>query len=562
MPPKKTATASSTTTTKKTASSTTGAKKASTAGTKKASTKGGASSSKAAAAKAPAYTPEQHAAATTIQRFARGFVTRRRIKKQKERAAKQAEEMESLRAQAYLAEVAYQRKQEEKRRKEAEAERKMRKEESRIKKAMLEAAFDDEVDEVEKLIGQVAELFGPKPTKKVFGGKPCYDVEDANGNTPLSEAAAAGAEGTVKLLLSLGADPNSKGEFGRTPLFRACFMGKQNVLQALLDGGGDPRVANTGGERPEHIASTAAIKDVITGWDTSVTDSILRDIEQSRNEAEAQERFEAQKAVKSATQAVETAQVEYDSAQKNMRKSHEELEKRIYEYDTVVGERKPQSLCEAALGAVKDAEATNDAAKKRLATAREAMQEAKLAYRTAREEESEEQEEVGQRIELQELDDVIIRDVGNKLGGSGALVIDTSGQASVFFRYADTNYVNACSRKDIEPNRLRRSLLGAIRYGKPCIIDTMGVDLWDEICNALEGVQPNLVKQVLNGEITKPDNYMRLVRKEDGEEYDPNKFQDARIKSFRSVVLTTTRQPETAMVESGLKTFRINIRNR
>ena len=67
---------------------------------------------------------------------------------------------------------------------------------------------------------------------------------------------------------------------------------------------------------------------------------------------------------------------------------------------------------------------------------------------------------------------------------------------------------------------------------------------------------------MLNGEITKPDNYMRLVRKEDGEEYDPNKFQDARIKSFRSVVLTTTRQPETAMVESGLKTFRINIRNR
>lgn len=57
-----------------------------------------------------------------------------------------------------------------------------------------------------------------------------------------------------------------------------------------------------------------------------------------------------------------------------------------------------------------------------------------------------------------DLDDVLVKDVGNKVRDSGKwpLVIDPSNQASVFLRYLDTNYVNACSSKNMEPNRLRR----------------------------------------------------------------------------------------------------------
>ncbi|GFH07628.1 ANK_REP_REGION domain-containing protein [Haematococcus lacustris] len=33
----------------------------------------------------------------------------------------------------------------------------------------------------------------------------------------------------------------------------------------------------------------------------------------------------------------------------------------------------------------------------------------------------------------------------------------------------DTNYINALSSHAIEPNRLRRSILGALRYGKPVV---------------------------------------------------------------------------------------------
>lgn len=37
----------------------------------------------------------------------------------------------------------------------------------------------------------------------------------------------------------------------------------------------------------------------------------------------------------------------------------------------------------------------------------------------------------------------------------------------------DTNYVNALNVNQIDPNKLRRSVLGSIRYGKPCVIDVM-----------------------------------------------------------------------------------------
>jgi hypothetical protein len=69
----------------------------------------------------------------------------------------------------------------------------------------------------------------------------------------------------------------------------------------------------------------------------------------------------------------------------------------------------------------------------------------------------------------QELDDVLIRDVGGKVAATGkwATIIDVTSQASVFLRYMDSNYVNLLSPQHTQPARLRRSLLGSIRYGKP-----------------------------------------------------------------------------------------------
>jgi len=48
------------------------------------------------------------------------------------------------------------------------------------------------------------------------------------------------------------------------------------------------------------------------------------------------------------------------------------------------------------------------------------------------------------------------------------LIVDTSGQAATFLRYRDTNYINALSPRDVEPERIRLSILGALRSDKCC----------------------------------------------------------------------------------------------
>ena len=60
------------------------------------------------------------------------------------------------------------------------------------------------------------------------------ECTDPNKNTPLSEAGAGGDPETIKLLLNLGADPNSKGQYGRTPLYRAAFAGHLEAVQVCV----------------------------------------------------------------------------------------------------------------------------------------------------------------------------------------------------------------------------------------------------------------------------------------------------------------------------------------
>lgn len=67
------------------------------------------------------------------------------------------QEMEDLRLQAYKAEVAYERKQEEKRRKKQEDENKRKREEARLRKALLEAAFDDELQDLQGLLKEASQ---------------------------------------------------------------------------------------------------------------------------------------------------------------------------------------------------------------------------------------------------------------------------------------------------------------------------------------------------------------------------------------------------------------------
>ena len=59
------------------------------------------------------------------------------------------------------------------------------------------------------------------------------ECEDANNNTPLSEAGGGGHADTIKLLIQKGANVNSKGHYQRTPLWRAAFAGHLQAVQVI-----------------------------------------------------------------------------------------------------------------------------------------------------------------------------------------------------------------------------------------------------------------------------------------------------------------------------------------
>lgn len=158
------------------------------------------------------------------------------------------------------------------------------------------------------------------------------------------------------------------------------------------------------------------------------------------------------------------------------------------------------------------------------------------------------------------MNDVIIRDIGGKLKSASRwpLVIDVSGQSSVFFRYADTNYVNALSPKDTAPESLRKSILGALRYGKPLVMDLMDVDLWSELPQFINAVHDDLYVQLMDGAIAQDKQYLKLVRSEDGEAYGEHQFQDDLLNRFQCIFLTSAKDVNDKMLETTYA-FRIKV---
>ena len=389
--------------------------------------------------------------------------------------------------------------------------------------------------------------------RAMLAQNPEADVEtaDSNGNTLLSEAAAGGDTGTVLLLLGQGASPNSKGEHGRTPLWRACFLGRSEAVQALLEGGADPRATNNAGESCASVASGPEAKAALAGWDLSRTEALAAEL-QRREEAR---REAAQNARRSAAEAkaegAADAAAANERAQSALRAAYSERERRIFEYDTIMAEMKAEALLAVALDLVKQAEAKLVAAKAAAAEAAGAAAEARLAARRAeaeaqgKAEVEEEDFKAAVTIDLRDLNDVLIKDVGGLLSASGKwpVVADVSRRAATFLRYIDSNFVATTSQNAMAPEKLRRSLLGSIRYGKPLVLDLGDAYLFEATTEALDAIQPGLAASLLSKALLRGEAYLQLVRPEDGDDYKAINFVDDRLKNFMVVWVTTARFP-------------------
>lgn len=87
------------------------------------------------------------------------------------------------------------------------------------------------------------------------GARSIIDVQDADGNSALSWAAAYSDEEALRVLLTAGASVDLANDKGERPLLRACRMNKDAQAQALVEAGAYTENADKEGCTPLMIAS-------------------------------------------------------------------------------------------------------------------------------------------------------------------------------------------------------------------------------------------------------------------------------------------------------------------
>ena len=133
-----------------------------------------------------------------------------------------------------------------------------------------------------------------------------------------------------------------------------------------------------------------------------------------------------------------------------------------------------------------------------------------------------------------------------------SLVLDLGGKANTYFSYRDTNMAMAYRPSDTDPVVLRRLLLGALRYGKPFVLDMLSMPLTQEaVSELLEPVMPNLLTLLLNRKIREEQHYSQLIRDGDEEEYaNLTLWKESNLDHFHFILLSRLPVPPQWCVDS------------
>uniref|UniRef100_A0A674K1B4 IQ motif and ankyrin repeat containing 1 n=1 Tax=Terrapene triunguis TaxID=2587831 RepID=A0A674K1B4_9SAUR len=447
--------------------------------------------------------------------------------------------------QAFIAMVKKEQEEAERERQKEEEKKKQQREIQQRKKRMLEAAFDGDVEEMKAVLKEVSDL----DTKNGVGtdekGKAMrlsnhinmVECTDANGNTPLSEAAGGGHPNAIKLLIENGANPNCKGAFGRTPLYRAAFGGHMAAVETLLQYGADPRLYADDGNTPEQIASLDSLVAILHSWDISLTELMLQKMEAEQQRRALLEKKQKEAETHRMSEEVEQLAKTQERCNKELQQAYCELNRRITEHDKC--QRKQMVNAELTLQAIGDAEKLVETLRLAAEKAEEKLSLARLRLR------EQTQEGTFRPCSLSPL----MMGVCLIFTYRWPLIIDPSGQAATFLRYRDTNYLNTLNPNDMNMETIRLALLGALRYGKPVVFDMMEVNMFDAMKRQLEGIESGLAEAILSKQILQNERYLSLVRTTDGPEYSSTEFQATRLGNFKLFVVIKRHQPPEELLQ-------------
>ncbi|KAL8597862.1 hypothetical protein ACOMHN_061395 [Nucella lapillus] len=520
---------------------------------------GGDDGKKAAAAPKERVWGPQDASARTIQTNYRKHLAKKELAKKRKEKEDYDALMDKLEKDAFVHLVKLQQEEAQRHQQKEDEERKRKVEARKRKKRMLDAAFEGDTDGMKQVLKEISDLDHENGVGNDDIGRALQhrhllaiiNCEDANENTPISEAASGGHVDGILFLLERGADPNSQGQFMRTPLYRAAFAGHMEAVQVLLQNGADPRTYASDGQTPEQIASVEAIAQLLSEWDISQTEMLLKKLEQAKEMLQEEERTRKEAETSKLENQLEAVEKEFESMQKRLNRAYCELEKRIHEHDTAMAEGFERT--DITLQTIHEAEMDLEIAKIDLEKSRDKLSKVRLLLREQKTGEAGEigADRPGQRVLVRELDDVLFRDVGNKIKDSGKwpLIIDPTGQASTFLRYRDNNYINAIRPTDMEVDRARMAILGALRFGKPLVLDMMEVDMFQTIGDRFSEIMPGLLQAIMDKSIIENEKYLGLVRPTDSTEYDQNKFNDLRLSNFKLFLVTKNPYPKEELLD-------------